>query len=75
MRKVAVKLGLDVRSLEEVAPRLAEVGLVDQATLQPVKWDGLQMRSDTDTTAAERKKASARARKGRQSRAQQRCHG
>lgn len=56
MRKVAVKLGLDVRSLEEVARRLAEVGLVDQATLQPVKWDGLQMRSDTDTTAAERKK-------------------
>lgn len=56
MRKIAVKLGLDVRSLEEVARRLAEVGLVDQATLQPVKWDGLQMRSDTDTTAAERKK-------------------
>ena len=56
MRKVAVKLGLDVRSLEEVARRLAEVGLIDQATLQPVKWDGLQMRSDSDTTAAERKK-------------------
>lgn len=29
MRKVAVKLGLDVRSLEEVARRLAEVGLSD----------------------------------------------
>ena len=56
MRKVAVKLGLDVRTLEEVARRLAEVGLIEQATLQPVKWDGLQMRSDTDTTAAERKK-------------------
>lgn len=56
MRKVAVKLGLDVRSLEEVARRLAEVGLIDQATLQPEKWDGLQMRSDSDTTAAERKK-------------------
>lgn len=56
MRKVAVKLGLDVRSLEEVARRLAEVGLIDQATLQPMKWDGLQMRSDTDTTAADRKK-------------------
>ena len=56
MRKVAVKLGLDVRSLEEVARRLAEVGLIDQATMQPVKWDGLQMRSDADTTAADRKK-------------------
>lgn len=56
MRKVAVKLGLDVRSLEEVARRLAEVGLIDQATLQPEKWDGLQMRSDSDTTAADRKK-------------------
>jgi len=56
MRKVAVKLGLDVRSLEEVARRLAEVGLIDQSTLQPTKWDGLQMRSDSDTTAQERKK-------------------
>lgn len=56
MRKVAVKLGLDVRTLEEVARRLAEVGLIDQATMQPVKWEGLQMRSDSDTTAAERKK-------------------
>lgn len=56
MRKVAVKLGLDVRSLEEVARRLAEVGLIEQATLQPTKWATLQMRSDTDTTAAERKR-------------------
>ena len=56
MRKVAVKLGLDVRSLEEVARRLAEVGLVEQATLQPTKWAVLQMRSDGDTTAADRKK-------------------
>ncbi|MDR3004075.1 MAG: hypothetical protein LBV14_07550 [Acidovorax sp.] len=56
MRKIAVKMGLDVRTLEEVARRLAEVGLVDQATLQPTKWDGLQMRSDSDPTAAERKK-------------------
>ncbi|MDR0215570.1 MAG: hypothetical protein LBJ15_16430 [Comamonas sp.] len=56
MRKIAVKMGLDVRTLEEVARRLAEVGLVDQATLQPTKWDGLQMRSDSDPTAADRKK-------------------
>lgn len=56
MRKVAVKLGLDVRSLEEVARRLAEVGLIEQATLQPSKWATLQMRSDADNTAAERKR-------------------
>lgn len=56
MRKVAVKLGLDVRSLEEVARRLAEVGLIEQATLQPSKWATLQMRSDVDATAADRKR-------------------
>ncbi|WP_370682244.1 hypothetical protein [Comamonas sp. GB3 AK4-5] len=56
MRKIAVKMGLDVRTLEEVARRLAEVGLVDQTSLQPTKWDGLQMRSDNDPTAADRKK-------------------
>lgn len=56
MRKVAVKLGLDVRSLEEVARRLAEVGLIHQDTLHPTKWADLQMRSDVDTTAADRKK-------------------
>lgn len=55
MRKVAVKLGLDVRSLEEVARRLAEVGLIEQETLQPVKWAVLQMQSDVDPTAGERK--------------------
>ncbi|QFS64807.1 hypothetical protein [Delftia tsuruhatensis] len=55
MRKVAVKLGLDVRSLEEVARRLTEVGLIEQETLQPVKWAVLQMQSDVDATAAVRK--------------------
>lgn len=56
MRKVAVKMGLDVRSLEEVARRLAEVGLIEQDTLQPLKWSNRQMRSDSDSTAAERKR-------------------
>lgn len=54
-RKVAVKMGLDVRTLEEVARRLEEVELIDAATLQPLKWAGLQMRSDTDPTAKDRK--------------------
>ncbi|WP_406626124.1 hypothetical protein [Acidovorax sp. SDU_ACID1] len=56
MRKVAVKLGLDLRALDEAVRRIAEVGLIDRETLQPIKWDELQMRSDADTTAAERKR-------------------
>lgn len=56
MRKAAVKMGLDLRSLEEVARRLAEVGLIEQATLQPIKWGKLQHRSDADPSAAERKR-------------------
>ena len=54
MRKVAVKLGLDTRALEEVARRLAEVGLIDQNTFQPLAWDKRQMKSDS---SAERVKA------------------
>jgi|GEM_PF-707226 len=56
MRKAAVKMGLDMRTLEEVARRIAEVGLIEQATLQPVSWNKLQQRSDADSTAAERKR-------------------
>ena len=48
-RKIAVKLGLDLRSLEEVARRLSEVGLVDQNTLQPLAWDHRQFKSDSST--------------------------
>ena len=54
MRKVAVKLGLSVREVEEVARRLAEVGLIDATTLQPLAWDNRQMKSDS---SAERVKA------------------
>jgi hypothetical protein len=46
-RKVAVKLGLDVQELGEVARRLSEVGLIDRDTLQPIKWDDLQYQSDS----------------------------
>ena len=45
-RKVAVKLGLDLRELDEVARRLAEVGLIDADTLQPIAWDKRQYVSD-----------------------------
>jgi hypothetical protein len=48
-RKVAVKLGLQVRELDEVARRLAEVDLIDNATLQPLAWDHRQSPSDSST--------------------------
>ena len=53
-RKVALKLGLSVRELDEVSRRLSEVGLLDNDTLQPISWDERQMRSDS---SAERVRA------------------
>ena len=47
-RKIAVKLGVQVRELEEIARRLQEVGLIDE-NLNPSKWNDLQFRSDTST--------------------------
>ena len=47
-RKIAVKMGVQVRELEEIARRLREVGLVDE-TLNPCKWNDLQYRSDNST--------------------------
>lgn len=46
-RKVAVKLGLDLQTLDEVLRRLAEVGLIDRDTLQPTAWDHRQYKSDS----------------------------
>lgn len=48
-RMVAVKLGLDVRELDEVSRRLAEVGLIDQVSLQPTGWENRQFKSDNST--------------------------
>lgn len=47
-RKIAVKLGVQARELEEVGRRLQEVGLIDE-TLSPLAWDELQYRSDNST--------------------------
>lgn len=44
-RRIAVKLGVQVRELDEIGRRLREVGLVDH-TLSPVSWDELQFKSD-----------------------------
>jgi hypothetical protein len=48
-RKVAVKLGIDLKTLDEVARRLSEVGLIDEKTLQPLSWDERQFISDSST--------------------------
>lgn len=47
-RKIALKLGVQLRELDEIQRRLTAVGLVD-CDLQPVKWDELQFRSDNST--------------------------
>ncbi len=47
-RKIAVKLGVQVRELEEIARRLREVDLID-GNMNPVAWDELQYRSDNST--------------------------
>lgn len=47
-RKIAVKLGVQVRELEEIGRRLQEVDLVDEL-LSPIAWDELQYKSDNST--------------------------
>ena len=56
-RKVAVKLGVQLRELDEIKRRLMEVGLVDEA-MQPVAWESLQYRSDTSTERSETSRKS-----------------
>lgn len=63
-RKLGVKLGLAQRELEAAATRLAEVGLIDAETFQPLGWDGRQFTSDTDPTAAERKRRQRERQRG-----------
>lgn len=55
-RRVAYKLGLAVREMEEVLRRISEVGLVDKETMQPLGWEERQFISDTDPTATDRKR-------------------
>lgn len=47
-RKVAVKMGVQLRELEEIGRRLSEVGLVD-SDMNPVAWNELQYKSDNST--------------------------
>lgn len=54
-RKLAVKLGVQIRELDEIHRRLMEVDLVDEHW-QPVGWNKRQRASDKDVTAAERQR-------------------
>ncbi len=62
-RKVAVKLGLQVRELEEAARRLAEVGLIEKDTLEPLGWNGRQFVSDSSTPRSRKSREEARKKK------------
>lgn len=62
-RKVAVKLGLQVRELEEAARRLAEVGLIRKDTLEPLGWNGRQFVSDSSTPRSRKSREEARKKK------------
>lgn len=55
-RKIAVKLGVQVRELEEIARRLFDVGLVDE-NLCPLAWEELQKRSDSSADRVKRHRA------------------
>lgn len=55
-RRVSVRLGVQVRELEEICRRLMEIGLIDDS-MQPSSWNKRQCRSDSDSGAAERMRA------------------
>lgn len=46
-RRVAVRMGLSTVELEQVAKRLAAVGLIELHTFQPLAWEERQFESDT----------------------------
>jgi hypothetical protein len=64
-RRIAVRLGVQVRELEEIGRRLQEVGLVD-FELNPIAWDRLQFKTDksTDRVREWRKKQQKQERNG-----------
>lgn len=62
MRRVAVKMGLQLRDLEEVHRRLFEVGLIDE-NMSPKAWDELQYKSDTSSERVRKHRAKTKASK------------
>lgn len=58
-RKIAVKLGVQVRELDEITRRLFEVGLVDK-NMQPVAWGDLQYKSDSSSERVKKYRAKTK---------------
>lgn len=52
-RAFAKKLGLDIDTYKDARARLVDAGLIDRNG-QPIAWDKRQMRSDVDSTNAQR---------------------
>lgn len=62
-RRVAAKLGLQLREADEVKRRLEELDLIDE-NWQPVAWDKRQFISDQDSTAVRARNYRERKRVG-----------
>ena len=58
-RKLAVKLGVQLRELEEIKRRLSEVELVDE-NWQPIGWEKRQYVSDNSTDRVRRHREKQR---------------
>ena len=66
MRRIAVKMGLQLRDLEEVKRRLFEVGLIDE-NMSPKAWDELQYKSDTSSERVKKHREKSKASKVKRS--------
>lgn len=66
-RRVAVKMGVQARELDEIKRRLSEVNLVDE-NMHPLAWDGLQYVSDTSTERVRKHRAKSKTCKTKRSR-------
>lgn len=64
-RRIAVKLGVQLRELDEIKRRLMEVGLIDDS-FEPIGWDDRQFSSDS---------SKDRTRKYRKSKKNKNCDG
>lgn len=58
-RRIAVKMGVQVRELDEIGRRLREVDLVDDM-LCPVSWEELQQRSDSSSERVKKHRENKR---------------
>lgn len=66
-RKIAVKMGVQTRELEEVGRRLFEVGLTDE-NMHPLAWNDLQFKSDTSTDRVREYREKTKAKQAKRSR-------